>query len=43
MTGPAILRLQGRSGNDRHNTDPDGRPFKEWAPDAATEIQAVST
>jgi hypothetical protein len=36
------MRLAGGSGHDRHNTGPDAMPFKEWAPEAATEIRAVS-
>jgi hypothetical protein len=42
MTGPACSTClaTGRSGDERYNTDPDGGPFKDWAPAAVPEMRA---
>jgi hypothetical protein len=38
---PLVYTWQGQSGHDRHNTDPDRRPFSEWAPEAAAQIRSA--
>jgi hypothetical protein len=37
---PLVFSWQGQSGHDRHNTDPEARPLREWAPEMAREISS---
>ncbi len=39
-TSPIVFSWQGQSGHDRHNTDPDARQLREWAPRMAAAYRA---
>jgi len=36
---PTVIAWHGRTGHDRHNTEPGRRDFREWAPKAAIAIR----
>jgi hypothetical protein len=38
---PLVDARQGQSGHAPNETDPDGRPFREWAPEASAEIRVA--
>ena len=37
---PLVYAWQGQSGHDRHNTDPQARPLRQWAPEMAQKARS---